>query len=294
MTDSVRLDDRLTEYWGGITWARPIGDRFGIGISTFVASRNHRGFAQRNFTAVGENDDVAVVLKTNDYKYSHWRIVWKLGAGTRLQGWDLGTTLTLPGVSLGGSGRVAVDDISLGVSETPTVLSLVQQDLEANYESPLSVAAGGSRTFGESRVHLTVEWFAPLDLYNIIEAQPVQVATGDIVVDPSLREQAGGVVNAAVGFEHRFNAEVTGYTSLSTDQSSAVEGSFPNADFTQWNILHLASGATFSTGSTDFTLGLVAAFGTSQVVPQISAQDFNSGYRQLTLILGCSFPFGSL
>lgn len=102
MTDSVRLDDRLTEYWGGITWARPIGDRFGIGISTFVASRNHRGFAQRNFTAVGENDDVAVVLKTNDYKCSHWRIVWKLGAGTRLQGWDLGTTLTLPGVSLGG------------------------------------------------------------------------------------------------------------------------------------------------------------------------------------------------
>ena len=120
------------------------------------------------------------------------------------------------------------------------------------------------------------------------------MATGDTAVDPSLREQAGGVVNAAVGFEHRFNPEVTGYTSLSTDQSSAVEGSLSNADFTQWNILHLASGATFSTGSTDFTLGLVAAFGTSQVVPQISAQDFNSGYRQLTLILGFSFPFGSL
>ena len=294
VSDSVRLEHRLTEYWGGLTWARPVGERFGVGISAFVASRNHRGFAQRSYTAVGD-DDVALVLQTDDYKYSHWRIVWKLGVGTQLEGWDLGATLTLPGMSLGGHGQVSADDVRIGVGGEPTtVLSVGQRDLGAKYESPMSFAAGGSRWIGDSRVHLTVEWFAPRGLYTLVAAQPVVGATAETILDPSLRQQAASVVNAAVGFERPFGTDVTGYASLSTDRSSAVEATADNVAFTQWNILHAAAGATFSSGSTDFTLGLVGAFGTSRALPQPAAAGFDSSYRRLTLILGFSFPFGSL
>ncbi len=294
VTDSVRLDHRLTEYWGGLTWARPVGDRFGVGISTFVVSRNHRGFAQRIFTAAGDQEDAALVLQTDDYKCGHWRMVWKLGVGTRLEGWDLGATLTLPGLSLGGNGQVAVDDVRIGVSGAPpSVASVGQQGLEARFESPLSVAAGGSRSLGESRVHLTLEWFAPQGLYTVVEALPLVAATGDVILDPSLQQQAGGVINAAVGFEHRFGSEVTGYASIRSDRSSVVDGSVSNVAFTRWNIVHAAAGATFSTGDTDFTLGVIGAFGTSRATPRSAAGDFDSSYRRLTLVLGFSFPFGS-
>ncbi len=295
VTDSVRLDHRLSEYWGGLTWARPIGKRFGVGISTFVASRSHRGFAQRSFTAVGDHDSAALILRTSDYKYRHWRIIWKLGVGTRLEGWDMGATITLPGVSLSGSGHVAIDDVRIGVGgELPTVLSAGQEDLAARVKSPMSLAAGGSRSFGDSRVHLTVEWFAPQDLYSVVEATPVVAATGQAVVDPSLRQQARAVINGAVGLEHRFGPDVTGYASLRSDRSSVVDGSVSNLAFTRWNIVHAAAGATFSNGNTDFILGLVGAFGTSRVAPRPVAGDFDNSYRRLTLILGFSFPFGSL
>ena len=293
VTDSVRLEHRLTESWGGLTWAYQVGERLGVGVSTFVASRNQRGFSQRTLTTVFDDGASGLVLQTNDYKYSHWRIVWKLGVGTRLEGWDLGATLTLPGVSLGGSGRLAVDNVWIGNKGfAETVLSNGQEGLDSRFESPWSLAAGGSRSFGKSRIHMTLEWFAPQDSYAVIEARQVGLASGGDALDPSIRQQAGSVTNAAIGFEHRFGPEVTGYTSLSSDRSSAVEGGVSNLAFTQWNILHASAGATFSKGTTDLTLGLVGAFGTSRATPRLMAEDFDSSYRRLTLILGFSFPFG--
>ncbi len=295
ISDSVRQEHRLSEYWGGLTWASTIGKRVGIGVSTFVASRNHRGFAQRSFAATYDDDQPGLVLQTSDYKYGHWRLVWKLGVGTRLEGWDLGATVTLPGVPIGGSGRLAVDDVRIGNTGVPaSVVSIGQEDLGARFKSPLSLAAGGSRSFGDSRLHLTLEWFAPQDLYTVLAAQPATSSSGDVILDPSIRQQAAAVVNGAIGFERRFGSEVTGYASLSSDRSSAVEGSASNLEFTRWNIVHAAAGATFASGNTDFTVGLIGAFGTSRATPQSTAADFDSRYRRITLILGFSFPFGSL
>ncbi len=196
VADSVRQEHRLSEYWGGLTWASTIGERVGIGVSTFVASRNQRGFAQRSFAATFDDDEPGLVLQTSDYKYGHWRLVWKLGVGTRLEGWDLGATVTLPGVPIGGNGRVAVDDVRIGnIGQPATVISLGQEDLGARFKSPLSLAAGGSRSFDESRVHLTLEWFAPQDLYTVLAARPATSSVGDVILDPSIRQQAAAVVN---------------------------------------------------------------------------------------------------
>lgn len=168
------------------------------------------------------------------------------------------------------------------------------QGRKARFESPLSVAAGGSRSSGESRGHLTLEWFSPQGLYTVVEVLPLVAPTGYVILDPSLRQQASGVINAAAGFEHRFGSEVTGYASIHSDRSSVVDGSVSNVAFIRWNLVHAAAGATFSTGDTDFTLCVIGAFGTSWATPRSVAGNFDSSYCHLALILGFSFPFGSL
>ena len=53
---SAHIDSRLTEsvseYWGGLTWARPIGSSLGIGVTMFTAVRN--ASARRRWTWLAE------------------------------------------------------------------------------------------------------------------------------------------------------------------------------------------------------------------------------------------------
>ncbi len=293
LADSIRVDQKMTEYWGGVTWAKPVGP-VGFGISTFVAARNQRGLVQR--TTLGAFDGTpAAVQGTDEYRYNHWRALWKIGAGAKVNDWDMGLTITTPGLKLFGGGEIAGDRSGTGIPGDPGLLIFMQQDdLAATYKSPWSVALGGSRTFEQTEVHLGIEWFAPVGLYDVLPGELVTPIVGGQPTDPTVRHESAAVLNASAGVAHTFNDRLSGYASLRTDFSSAVDESVSNLAFTEWNLYHLSAGATVRTDSVEFTTGAIVAFGSSNSPPRIESVQVDSSYFRITAILGFSFGFADL
>jgi hypothetical protein len=215
-----------------------------------------------------------------------------VGIGTQLDQWNVGLTVTTPGVKLFGSGRIAGDRTRIAVPERDDELIFVNEEgISSTYKSPWSVGVGGSRDFGDTTVHLGLEWFSSVGLYDVLPAQSVVPITGGEGIDPSIRSESDAVVNVAAGASHRFDEKWTGYASLRTDFSAAVQDSPSNLSFTNWNLYHLAAGATVTTPSVEFTTGAVFAFGSSSAPPRLNERDLKSTYFRVSLILGFSFGF---
>jgi len=289
---ALRVDQRLSEYWGGITWSLPLTETLGVGVSTFVAVRNQRALLQRTTQAV-ISGDAAVDAKTREYDFDHWRALWKIGVGTKLDQWDVGLTATTPGVKLLGSGRVATDHSRVGVPGEEGQLSFIDQgDISSTYKSPWSVGVGGSRRFDRTNVHLGVEWFDGVPLYDVLTGEPEEpIIGGGDPTDPTIRHESDSVINAAVGVAHTFNDRWQGFASLRTDFSSAVDGTASNLAITRWDLYHLALGGTLRGESTEFTTGAIFAFGSNQAPESLAAEPLESSFFRVTIVLGFSFGF---
>ena len=200
----------------------------------------------------------AVDIATREYKFDHWRALWKLGVGTKLDQWDVGLTVTTPGLKLIGSGRVAGDRSRVGVPGEEGQLNFIdQRGISSTYKSPWSVGVGASRRFELTNVHLGIEWFDSVPAYDVLTAEPVPTIIGGEQIDPTIRHASDAVLNIAAGVAHTFNDKWRGYASLRTDFSSAVEGTESQLAFTSWNLYHVAVGATLHGESTEFTTGAI-------------------------------------
>ncbi len=294
LSGALRVDQRLSEYWGGITWAMPVSETFGVGVSTFIAVRNQRGLVQRTAQAL-LGGTPAVDAATREYDFDHWRALWKIGVGTKLEKWDVGLTITTPGLKLVGSGRVATDRSRVGVPGEEGQLSFIdQRDISSTYNSPWSVGVGGSRRFDRTNVHLGVEWFDGVALYDVLPGEPVAPVTGGDPSDPTIRHESGSVINAAAGVAHTFNEKWQGFASLRTDFSSALDETRSNLALTRWNLYHFAVGGTLHGDSTEFTTGAVFAFGSSEAPTNVSVTPLESSYFRVTIVLGFSFGFADV
>ena len=54
LAGNLGFETKLSEYWAGLTWAKPLGNGLGLGISTFVSVRNQR--SRRNVDLQGLTD----------------------------------------------------------------------------------------------------------------------------------------------------------------------------------------------------------------------------------------------
>jgi hypothetical protein len=99
-----RIDNHLNEYWFGGTYASPVGDDAGLGVSMFFAFRSQRGRAQSTSQALASNNRAVVTNQTRDFSYWHWRVLWRIGLATYLQKWRVGITVTTPSIGIGGRG----------------------------------------------------------------------------------------------------------------------------------------------------------------------------------------------
>lgn len=294
LSAALRADQRLSEYWGGITWAIPVTETLGVGVSTFVAVRNQRGLLQRTTQAVLDGS-AAVDIATREYDFDHWRVLWKLGVGTTLEQWDVGLTVTTPGLKMFGSGRIAGDESRVGVPGEDDQLRFVdQRDISSTYKSPWSVGAGGSRRFDRTVVHLGLEWFASVPIYDVLPGEAVAPITGGDPTDPSVRYESKSVINVAAGVAHTFNPKWQGYASLRTDFSSATENTQSNLAFTRWDLYHFAVGATLHGESTEFTTGAIFAVGSSKAPLNVARQDLQSSFFRVTVVMGFSFGFADV
>jgi hypothetical protein len=298
-SEGVVYETRLREYWVGGSWSRKVGDRLGLGVSPFIAVRNHRGRAQSLVQGLGAGGEGGIAIASRDFDYYHWRLLMKAGVSTEWEQWKLGIALTTPSLGLFGSGSTSIDRSAVGqdVDQDGSAITRVatdfQENLSSDYHSPFSLAFGGARSFGRTRVHLSAEWFDGVGLSSILTPEPFVAQSSGETIHYDTQYELDSVVNTAVGIEHRLASDLQFYVGFSTDLSADPASSHTNSSIASWNIYHLSAGSTFVVAGQEITAGAIYSFGSSEVGPNEIGINPVLGvqYRRLTLVIGVGFIF---
>lgn len=305
LTGRLTVDAKLSEYWAGGTWAYQVQPTLGFGVSTFLVVRNQSALFGDFSQALTTDDQALVSVADSEYSYQHWRMVFKLGIAGELDNWAFGMTVTSAGIGIGGDGKRYMNHTVVGQMLDPDgdpitqISTNAQRDVTANFRSPFSVAGGVSRQFGNTVFHAAGEFFAPVGEYVVLDSQPFESQTSGEMISTAVVSEADSVLNVAVGVEQIFNEGLRAYVGFNTDFSSATENTAANLSYSHWDLYHLGGGATFNAMGTDFTVGVIGAFGNSVV--QHDGEEFfppvglpngtDMKVQRITLILGFNFGF---
>ncbi len=260
-------DSRLTETWGGVSWARKYGERLGLGATMYGAYRYERGRTQVLAEALTAADTGAVIVDINAFRYWNFRFVWKIGAMYTLDNFSFGLALTTPGLDLFGSGSAGLNQFVLAPDiPTDTVANrfvAVEREGSSTYKSPVSIGAGMAYEFSRTRVFGSAEWYNNVGPYDILDLEAfVGQTTGD-TIQVTLVQELKSVVAWALGVQHKLSDKVSGYLSFAFDPATAPDspGSRDATSVGNWDIHTITAGATFPAGSSELTLGLGFGWG---------------------------------
>lgn len=298
---NVKVEQRLGEYWAGLTWSYPLGEHVGIGATLFGAAHGQTSRQELEVQALGAGGQAGLALQSREFYFQHVRMLVKAGLNVEDGSWRYGLNLTTPGLGLLGNGETGIDNSLVSQGTTPSrVVSDFQNRLPATYKSPWSVGLGVSRSLGaETRLHASAEWFAPVGEYIVLDARPFVAQSTGMVVDTDVRQRLKSVLNFGIGVEQRYSDRLNLYLSFHTDRSASPRGSDPSSALGSWDLYHFASGASFQVGRYDFTLGGIFAFGDTltsgnlEFVPGDPLVDLlgspgntRVAYYQLSVVLG--------
>jgi hypothetical protein len=207
----------------------------------------------------------AAGLLVEDFDYENYRLLWKAGFSTQRKSWDAGLSITTGSVGLFGSGSASFTRAAVGadLGSGPSVSVAVQHadDLASHYETPWSVAGGGAYRRGRNSFHGTVEWFASVGAFDVLD-------TSGFASDPAadglrkrLHQQAKSVVNFGVGYQRTVSERFSYYGAFTTDFTFANKNESATNALSTWDIYHLTAGTSLVVRSVKLTMGAAYAFG---------------------------------
>jgi hypothetical protein len=295
-------ETRLREYWGGLTWASPLLDKYGLGISLFVANRNQRMRYATSLTATGDTGGVATANGLRGYDYYDLRLLSKIGMSTSFQRWNVGLTITTPSLHLFGSGDISYETVAI-LPQHESVTASFQDGLSSGYASSWAIGAGGEYIGSDWRAHVALEWFDRVNV-TVLDGEPFRSQTDSTtVIDPNVTNVMQSLVNVALGFERKFTERYSGYATFYTDFTGSEVGDRSVTTTTPWNLWTFGAGAIFSVGRSEFTTGLTYKFGgrddlgSFNLIPdddrddQILSDSTNGQFWRLAIVLGFKLEF---
>lgn len=267
------FDERMQETWGGLTVSHRLSERLGLGATLFGVYRGQRTRWEQSLQLTHPDGSGVAALIVNDYDYSHWRVLGKVGLAWEGEKTRIGLAATTPSAGLFGGGRAGFTRSATGVDidgdgrPDSVLLNGLDEDLDATYHSSWAVSAGASRRSGSLQVHVSGEWFAPVSTFEVLQGRSSTNAGSPIALTQDLRSVLNvgvaaeywlGGVSADRGASSRGTAVYGGFR---TDFSASPDVA-PNeaASFNQ-NLYHITGGTAFSLGSSRFSLGVEYAFG---------------------------------
>ncbi len=212
-------------------------------------------------------------LVVDDFNYSHWQLLGKLGVAWEGRTTRLGLAVTTPSAGLFGSGKAGFTRSATGVdlngdaSAESVLLNGLDENLDANYKSPWSVSAGGAWRRGSLQVHASGEWFASVGAFSVLQGK-TDTNTGAPI---TLVQSLGSVFNAGAAVEYWLGGASADrgpssgatalYGSFRTDFSASPEVAADETATSNQDLYHLTGGTAFNLGSSRFSLGLEYTFG---------------------------------
>ena len=305
LADNRQIQESLSENWFGVTYSRRAAEHLGFGVTTYFTTRSQAVQFLKFAQALGENGRAGAAIQNRQFQYNNFGVLWKIGVATQTQGWDLGVTVTTPRLSFGGSGSTGFDSTVVGqdIDENGNAIAEVatntQNGLASSYESPFSVAVGGAVGLGTARLHLTAEWFAPVDEFVVLPSEPFIGQSSGEVIDTAITRELTDVLNVALGINNRFSERLTVYGSIRTDRNGFDKDSESSVPVGDWDLYHVAGGATFTVGQSEFTTGAIVSFGnstTSRVFQPVqpsgtSDEEIEVSYFRFAFLVGFNFAF---
>jgi hypothetical protein len=266
----ARLDQRLVEYWAGGTWARTIGEGLGVGVSTYIALRNQNTRSEFLTEDVAGSSSRAALI-TDDYSFTHFRLLWKLGAAWRRGPLQLAANVTTAGIPIYGWGSATFNAATVGDVAEPFIAASTQKDLATEYKSPWSVSGGATYRWGRTALHAAGEWYGGVSRFEILSPDPAPVTGSDQTVPLAFPREVDSVFNYGVGVEHRFSGrDLALYASFFRDHSSRGPDSLDT--LSDWDLTHVRAGVTVGTEGIQWGIGGGYAWGREDV-PRLSPPD---------------------
>ena len=315
-------NDQLVEIWGGASYAYRYSEHVAIGVTNFLALRS-QDLNQTTFArAINQNQGVSGATDSTLFlDYWNTRLLWKLGVALQYPAWRAGLAITTPSVNLLGHGTVGADftvsnvDIDGDGSPDTFVGDDRQEDLESEFRTPLSIAAGIEfEVSAATRVGLSAEWFASQSSHTVMapESKAFTRSIGEFPATDSrdlLRVTHGGaeVFNMGIGIEHDFSETLRGYFAFRTDHTYLEDdpGDGIPLGFSGWDLYHTTLGVNIKRESSVLGLGMVYSYGSRDDFPQLEnfsspeeagfltgvPGDAEARYQALTFLLGGTFYF---
>jgi hypothetical protein len=302
---NIRVQERMSETWLGFTWSYNYKSRIGIGFTPYFVFRSHTTFIYSNLQTISPDDDHFHALESREYDYSHYSVLLKAGITFDLVGQTFGLTLTTPRLgyytngSSGANQTIEGKPPIQGTEDTEYVAANYQNDVDAKYKSPLSIALGTTFKVDRTNIYVSAEWFSPLEKYEVIQQQTYQPQIGTGTLYNGVVTEAKSVLNLGVGIQHTCDKLHTINASFTTDYSSRVSGSDTNLSIASWDIYHLMVGGSLNILDLELTLGFGYAFGKEQVKrdtkfssdgsANTTTESFNglsSSYQSFKLVFG--------
>lgn len=289
----------LNEYWFGGTWSRRVSDKTGVGVSTYFAYRGHRVNLENSTQALSVDGRGGIAVLTDDFNYSHLRLLWKAGVSTKWEQWQVGLTLTTPSIGIWGSGKRALDNsivtqFSDSGGQPITEINTFFQETGASYRNPFSVGIGAGRQFGPTRLHLAGEFFAPIDDYTIIDSDPFEGQTSGETIDTAVTQDLRSIFNVAVGIEHQLKESLGIYGAFNTDFNATDRDGSDEVSMGEFDLYHVSGGVSLNVKGSDFTFGGSYAFSTKETLETglpLLPEELRLSYGRFSFIVGFDFKF---
>ncbi len=306
----MQLRSLHRELWGGVSvgyqFGKSMGERFSIGLSSFVAVRLVNTVFDQSAQALpstvnrGPFTYVATASSREAVDLTHFRLIFKLGLAYEVEGWKLGLTATAPSIGLGGSAVVSRENLlsnlyrSVPVALRPTYADLLATDrqdgISANWRTPLSIALGVERSFGKTTVAVSAEWFDKVKTYDVTEPEVRSFLRPSTVVYPvnnvdflRVKQTNKSVFNWAIGIEQQLTSLLSLTASYRSDYSyferagrqpsglGSTVGATTNLNISRigLDLHHLTLGATLRRERQDISLGFSWGLGRKGDISQL-------------------------
>ena len=297
-------NQELSDLWIGLTWAMKLSSQIAIGVTPYLSIRDQKTRKHAYTEILDPIGNVSAAIITQQFEYKNYRLLAKAGFGANFDPLTFGLSITSPSLSISGSGSSLVNLLNTGdsSSEETAFIANYQQEVTARHRMPVSIGFGAGYRLGKHRLHFSAEWYDKIDRYHILDTKDFIGQSNGETFPNRVDSESKSVLNYGFGLEFYMSEKLNLYISYITDFSSVVPNPSTNLTVSTWDIYHLSTGASFSIGRSEFTLGLNYASGSDKVKGPVNLpeseiknaladlfENSDVDYKRLKLLIGFSF-----